>query len=100
MERPDKKVPHTFPKRRWVVELFGDKNELAELIENFSYQDRFEGKEPSFFIEQFDGQVFLHSQTFALFCDPRDVQQDGERLVNLMNRILKDTTRGSTDRGY
>lgn len=73
----------------WLVELRGDQHFLGELFENFSYQELGKDKIPKYFLEQVYGQIFLRSQTFDRFTDPREVQKEGRRLLHLMNGILK-----------
>ena len=73
----------------WLVELRGDQNVLGELFDHFSFRELGKDKTPTYYLEQVYGQIFLRSQTFHGIADPREVQCEGERLLNLMNGILK-----------
>ena len=89
MKLCENNVTDTGTRRTWLVELRGDKNFLGELFANFSWQELGKEKEPRFFLEAVYGQIFLHSQTFERFTVPKHVQCEGERLLSLMNGILK-----------
>ncbi len=89
MKRHEKNVTDAYTRRRWLVELRGDSNFLGELFANFSWQELGKVKEPRFFLEAVYGQIFLQSLTFEAFTDPKRVQCEGERLLSLMNGILK-----------